>query len=384
MTITFNVTKVFAGPGDGFNQCGMGCYTQSDGSYLFGWGAVSTSAPYPITSLWYRSVDDGNTWTSTGGAEGPVGPSSAFACNLHANIICAPSYNFTGPAIGVYRSTNNAASWTNVLSIASAATPNGRAPSCYSLAAYNRTKAIAAGQFDGNKNNPAHQTAVSTDSGASWTPQVGPDTSHADNYGESLGVAPNGHLWLGYAKRNGPLFDPHTASSINGGNTWSLNGGLPKPGGGTGGFTTAITALDENNIVICGGGGHSPPASLAWLWWSSDAGTTFNLVPSSDIAGWPSGAFYTYLWEVKRLTRDAVILAIDRQRGTPACPWNLSLDMGHTFPIQAVPTVGNFPNYGIPVGQIVTTRTGALLLPLWESATYATASICIWRGTITC
>lgn len=362
----------------------FGAVAQEDGSYLFGFSEGSDTFPYPSTGHWYRSTNQGATWSAVTSTRGSIGVEQQFPANIHSNIVCAATASPSSQDGFIERSTDHGQNWTDVFHCASASSPNGRSVWVYGVQSFNRTHAITWGELDGNKNNPAQIIGLSTDAGATWTPQSTWDAGDHFDICNAIGVAEDGYVFAQYTKKGGTNRTSNFARSTNYASTWSV---LTPPGGGTGtppNYANAIACLDKNNIVMAGRLTTSPTASTPGVWWSDDAGTTLHLVPGSDIASWPSGSFTTNCREVKRLTRDAVLLCIDRSATSSGSPWRISLDKGQTYPIVISQAAPGAATYQLPIGKTVVTRDGHLLLPLYSSAANITANIQLWRAQVTC
>jgi hypothetical protein len=364
-----------------------GCYgvvAQADGSYVAGLSETSDDFPFPTSSRWYRSTDQGLTWTLVGTTQGIYGNDEYFPSNVHANIILAPIATPFDNSVSLVRSVNNGATWNTVLGAIAPVPGSGRFPALYGVQSFDRTKAICWGELDGDANNPPYTYGLSTDAGANWTPHTSWDAGDFNDYCNTMGIAENGTIYAQYTKFGGVNRTSNFARSDNGGSSWTV---LSAPPGGTGtppNAGRAIACLTPSKIVMCGNGGTAPLSSTPFVWWSDDSGATLHQLSSSDIASWPTGSFSTWCQEVKRLTRDAVWLSLDQQNGSAGSPWRISLDEGHTYEVVVDPSGASWATYQQPLGKVCVTRDGHILSTLWSSADYNTADLEIWRTTFTC
>jgi hypothetical protein len=348
-------------------SAGYGIVAQADGSYVAGVSEGTFNFPPTAVGTWYRSTNNGTSWSQIGTSSGFNAQTAAFPTNIQSNIICIGAESPATQIARIQRSTNFGASWTDVFSVGPSATPPSRIPFIAGVQSFNLTKAIAWGQLDGLRSNPAMLYGISTDAGASFTGHSTFDAGDGFDLANACGIADDSTIYLQYTKRGGVNRTSHFARSDDGGSTWTT---LGTPPGGTGTPTNtseAICCFTKEAIALGGQIGTNPVNSIPALWWSDDAGATLHLLSSSDVANWPSGSFSTRTDEIKRLTRDAAILAIDRQAGGGGSPWRISLDQGHTYPIEVTLSAGSWEPFQSPTGKIVVTRTGRILAPLKQS-----------------
>lgn len=384
MAFTATATKVFTRTGMDFNSSTYGVIAQADGSYLAGSSQPSSSFPFPTSANWYRSTNNGLSWSFVQTTNGFFSQYFAFPCNVHANVALASSETPSNNGWDLMRSTDGGASWSDVFSCAPAASPNGRFVAIWGAQSYDRDKVIIWGELDGDENNAPALYALSTDAGASFTIQAPWDEGDFDDFADAFGIAADGFWWFAYTKFGGMNRESYLARSENYGATWGTPLRTRRSDGSNWVAGTAITAFDQQNILFAATNGLSPTSSVPGLWWSDDAGDSLTHVPAADVASWPSGSFYSTIREVKRLTRDSCIIAFDQQNGTPGSPWRISLDKGQTFPIVVNLSGGSFPDYVIPFGKICTTRDGKILAMLCESSDYVDFEHCIYRIEIDC
>jgi hypothetical protein len=384
MALTATATRLQKLTDANSNSALYGIIAQADGSYLCGVTETSFDFPYTSTGAWFRSTDNGLTWALAGYSDGMFGQTFSFPSNVKANVALAGASSATDNGISIQRSANGGSSWSTVYSAAPAATPNGRYPWIIGLQSYNLTKAVAWGELDGNSTNPPYIYALSSDAGATWTPQASPDIGDYDDIANAFGIAEDSTFYMQYTKFGGVNRTSNFARSDNGGSTWTTLGALP---GGTGhppNQAQAICCFDKSNVAIAGSVGSSPASSSPGVWYSHDAGATITRLSAGDIANFPSGSFFTYAQEVKRLTTDAALLAIDQQNGSAGSPWRISLDRGETYPIEVTPEGSSWQTYQIPTGKIVVAKNGRILAPLWQSQDYDSVELTVWAIDIHC
>jgi len=384
MSIAVTATKVFALTGQGLSSGCFGVVQQQNGTYLAGFHNTSDDYPYPSTGYWYKSTDQGASWSTAGTSAGLYGQAGAFAANVHANILLAPAFVPPTNTAKIIRSTNQAASFSDVFSEAPASSPNGRQPFVNGVLTYNRTHAIAWGQLDGNKTHTPRTYGLSDDAGATWTTYDTFDLGDSNDLANACGIADGGRFYLQYTRFGGANRVSAFARTDDAAANWTP---LSAPPGGTGtppNHAIAIACFTDTDVALAGRIGASPISSQPGLWYSDDAGVNLTLLSSSDVADWPSGSFYTYAYELKRLTRDAALLGIDQQNGTPGSPWRITLDKGHTYPITVTPSGSSWRTYQTPFGSSVVTRDGHILCTLWASDDYNTADLEIWRLSLSC
>lgn len=361
-----------------------GVVAQRDGSYLFGITETSDNFPFPTSSSWYRSTDNGTTWAHVGDATGMLGQTYAFPTNQGDNVITAPWWDGPTNAVGIQRSLDGGVTWTDVFTAAIAGSPNGRSVTVRGTQSYGQTKGIAWGELDGNKGNPPKIYGLTTNRGATWTVSSSPDIGNSDDIANACGIAEDGTIYLQYTKFGGAFRVPGFARSDDGGISWTV---LTPPSGGAGSppnFTIAICCFDKTHIVLAGAKGHSGGNAQPGIWWSDDAGVTLHILSSADVTNWPTTSGNVYSYEIKRLTRDACLLAFEQQTGSAGSPWRISTDQGHTFPVEVTAGVGGFETYQVPYGKAVMTRDGGILAPVWQSPDYNNATVALYKIALSC
>ena len=272
MSLAGVATRVFQLSNLSLNSGSHGVISQADGSYLCGLAIGSDDYPYPQLSTWYRSVDDGLTWTSRGQTQGVGGQSWAQAANMFTNVALAPTYDLTSNEAAIYRSINGGASWSTVFGPIGPTPLDGRQPEIYGVNSFGKTNAIAWGRLDGTRSNPPYIHALSSNAGVSWTPQLAWDEGNANDVCNAMGIAAEGRIFAQYTKFGGPDRVSAFARSDNGGVSWTT---LTAPGGGAGtppNSTFSIACLTQDDIILAGYLGATPAASHPGVWYSSDAG----------------------------------------------------------------------------------------------------------------
>lgn len=361
-----------------------GAVSQGDGSYLAGYSTTIGSSPSSATSHWLQSVDRGATWAARGSANGIFGQGQRFPSNCRSNILLYPAFDPSTSDAFIYRSVDGGATFSVAYQEGVATSPNGRSVNIYGVQSYGRTNAIAWGELDGNNTNPPMIWGTSTDGGATWTPHASFDIGNFFDVGNAFGLAADGVWFLAYIKFGGSLRESYMGRTSNAGSTWTVAIRTRNTEGASFLNCEAIACIDAENILFGGHDTTSGSTSVPVLWWSDDACTTVNLVDASDVTNWPAGAFTTSTREVKRLTRDAAFWAFEMQNGASGCPYRISLDKGHTWPIEPTRSTGSWKNYTIPLGKTVVTRRGKILSMALESDDYVAGNVTIYGTEIHC
>lgn len=373
-------TLLTTGPSSGL----YGTISQANGKYIAGVSESPDTFPPFSVSHWYVSNDQGRTWSATTTENGIYGEDQRFSCNVTDNILLAPYAIPSTNSEGIMRSTDGGNTFSSVFLASPAGAPPSGAPGIFGIQTFQRTHAIAWGLLDGNTTPPAKIYALSSDSGAHWTPVGAFDPGDQFDIANAVGVAELGTVFMQYTKFGGVNRTSNFARSDDFTSSWTV---LSAPPGGTAtppNLATAITCFDPTHLAMCGVVFVTPAASTPGVWWSDDAGASLNRLSSSDIDDWPTGSGNEWCYEVKRLTRDACILAVSQENAGPGSPWRISLDQGHTYPISVTPDGTSWQLYQIPFGKIVTTRDGGILALLWQSEDYSTVELSAFRIEIHC
>ena len=260
-----------------------------------------------LTAIWFRSnganniiqtassTDAGATWST------PVDLSVAGQSANEPQIVAAPNNTLTAiwrrsnganNIIQTASSTDAGATWTAVVDLSVAGQSAG-APQI--VAAPNNTLTAIWYRYNG-----AHfiiQTASSTDAGATWTAPVDLSATGQGAYGQQIVAAPNNTLTAIWYRYNGAHFIIQTASSTDGGATWSTVVDLSATGQNSG--IPQIVALPNNTLTA--------------IWESSDGANTIIQSSSSSAASSSSvdagvpGIFLTVAGPVGRSASEAPI-----------------------------------------------------------------------------
>lgn len=384
MAITSTITPLQSfGP---FNMSAgaYGAISQGDGSYLAAYSTWSTPFPQFGTAHWLQSIDRGLTWNARGTHIGIPGAAQLFPTNCRSNIALAPFFDYPTSDAGIVRSVDAGATWSEVYRDGVATSPNGRSVNIFGVQSFGRTNAIAWGELDGNNTNPPMIWGTSNNGGLTWTPHASFDIGNFFDRANAFGLAAQGNWFLAYTKFGGALRESYIGRSSNFGATWTVATQTFNTAGALFLSVEAIACIDNVNVLF---GGHDqiiPTTSTPVLWWSDDACDNITPVSASDVTNWPSGSFTTSTREVKRLTRDAAFWAFEMQNGVSGCPYRISLDKGHTWPIEPARSSGSWKNYTIPLGKTVVTRDGRILSMALESPDYSVGTITIYGTTLAC
>jgi hypothetical protein len=364
---------------DGFSQ--QGIVKQTDGSLLFGYG----SGAEPGVNIWYRSTDDGASWTAR--STHNVAEVQAISTPAHGktNVAIYPSYEHSFVRAMLNRSSNSGASWTTTGDFPSAAS---NAQSCWTVcvcAIDNGDRYIAGGQFQGSNSFPSEYIAVSNNAGLSWTPQQAMDIGDPGTYCSAIANAGEGRLYAATRFWDSGQGFPRAYRSDDAGENWTDLGFLPVPTGSNGGVVYTITAPQRDLVCMAGGGGGPGNNGKPYVWFSSNSGGSFTLLTASDIAGWAAGASYTQRnRELKRITRDLVLLGSENMDSgsEPFCAF--SLNSGASYDIEPDTPVGGWPDWTAAVGNSVTNTTGKILIPVIRWPDFGEMYQQIWRATVHC
>lgn len=377
--MNFNVRKVFSVASGGVDDSIYGIITQSDGSHLFGF----SDGYLPQVSHWFRSIDQGENWSTRTPSTGSVAFDSARPANCPSDIAVFGTNNENGISAAIYRSADNANSWTRTGNW-----PFGGSIGDYScvlggITTYNKGDFLACGQFTTTNGDPTTWLARSLDKGQNWTKENAWASTSTHDRGTAICAAGNGRIYVAINHRPSLQFEGRMYRSDDDGASWTACGAFPLPSGHLG-WTVITIAAVTRDIIVCGGVvGSTPTANNAALWYSSDAGASWTLIPKTDVASWPGGSGYIGVGELKRLSRWLVVLGHDQYAGSPQPLLSLSADGGQTYPIAANAISGSWPSYGDQHGTIVRTRNGNLLIPVWGTEDYNTSEYSVWIGTIT-
>ena len=86
-----------------------GIVAQADGSYIAGVSEGDFNFPPVATGYWYKSTNNGTSWTQVGTSQGFNALSAAFPTNIQSNIICIGSEIPSNSTSLIQRSTNGSA-----------------------------------------------------------------------------------------------------------------------------------------------------------------------------------------------------------------------------------------------------------------------------------
>jgi len=360
-------------------QAQPGIIALSDGSYLFGW-CYDFNAP---KSRWFRSTDQGETWTERTGTIGGAHQQATRATNRPTGetFFLGTTVEFENTAI--MKSVNGASSWSQSEIYDNGGNPAAPRMMGCGIILENRTNIIAVGQFEVATGSPRLAFTRSTDGGASWTPYGAILAANNASYGTAICNAGNGVLFAAAVYQPSFGYFSKIFKSTDGGANFSQAGNLPMPANTLQAEIHSITAVTPEIIVCCGNGVQSPHTDAAIVFRSTDAGDTWSIIAPSDIAGYTALGEDGQCREVKRITRDSIILGINNLPTTNAPPWALSTDQGATYPLTPSVIGASIPDQAFALGSIVVAKNGNILLPLYADL----GSDCVrevWIGNIVC
>lgn len=379
MAATLRVARVLTTSSEDNRQANLGALYLTDGTLLCGLGRDYDD---PKT-WWYRSTDNGATWSKVSETAAPIHNDVAYACHQPTGLILAPGVTLDYVDAKIFRSLNYGSSWATVLNQEGPTSPPFRTVVISQITTYGKTNAIATGQFEPAAGGPWSHFATSTDSGENWT--LGPSVyrEHNGTWGQLIANVGGG---LFVAKANSATADSGKNdiwTSTDYGATWSVVGSITLPAGGSSLEPTALTIITPDIWLLSGIHNPSAVGDVPGLYRTTDAGATWTRITSSVIASWPSDGFPVPIWEVKRLTRDAVIMGLRADDAGTYPPWRISLDQGETWDTVEVIADSTVPVECEAMGAIVTANDGHIILPLFTRVEGG-ADRDIWRGTWVC
>lgn len=379
MTTTLRVERVLTTSSEDNRKANLGALYLTDGTLLCGLGRDYDD---PKT-WWYKSTNNGATWSKVSETAAPIHNDAAYACHQPTGLALAPGVTLDYVDAKIFRSLDYGSSWSTVLDIEGPHTPPFRTVVISQIATYGRTNAIATGQFEPAVAGPWSHFAKSTDSGATWT--LGPAVFRQNNgtWGQLVANV-GGGVFVAMANTTATDVAKNDIWKSNDhGDTWSVVGSITLPAGAALLEPTAFTIMTPDVWLLSGIHNPSAVGDVPGLYRTTDAGATWTRITSSVIPSWPSDGFPVPIWEVKRLTRDAVIMGLRANDSGTYPPWRVSLDQGETWDTVQVIAHGSIPARCEAMGAIVIAGDGRLILPLF-TRTDDGADRDIWRGTWIC
>lgn len=346
----------------------------SDGSIVV--NRLRGSTLGTTTAEFYRSTDDGLTWTFQ--SDFPSGGilENMLAATLPGNVYLFPQAIFDTNEGSIMRSTDGCATWTTAIDF----NPGGGGLELIQpcgVMAYDRNNAWAYGLLQ--RTNPSGvyaEWAYSTNNGASFTIIPGSGVGTPGDRTFPVLNAGSGKWILGHDREN-------FWTTTNSGTTWTAAGAMSPPPSTSETRARAATWL-TNTIVLAGGSISSTgDRFFPWLWRSTNSGATWTHIDAANIEDWPTSNSEAQVVELKRLTRDAAIMGLGRNFAGGLNPWRVSFDGGLTW--QKPTTIGDPWTSSNPTanGGIITTHRGTIIATL-NNRTTSGNKFQIWRGQITC
>lgn len=337
----------------------------------------------PPVARWFRSTDGGAAWTEVTSSMGGLHNNNSFGCHFPENVAVAPSAELDFATCGIVRSINHGGSWNTVFQRNGPVTPPFRTVVCKQIISYERTKGIAVGQFGASAAGPWIHTITTADAGATWQDGVSIFRQNNGTWGTIIANLGGGSF---VAMADTQTVDPDKNKvwkSTDHGATWAILSTLPVPSGTNFLKPYAITILTDQIWLISGLHNPSAVANIPALYRTTDAGATWTRISSSVIANWPADGNPVTIGEVKRITRDAAIMAARSDAAGSIPPWWMSNDQGATWDQITISGGAAIPSFANGVGAIVTSQSGKIILPLFAAAGGG-AHLQIWTGEIEC
>lgn len=371
---TINFTQVEELPSEYSLGQIAGCNVLTDLSIIL--HRTRTDGSGEKTNEFYRSTDNGLTWTFRSDFLGWSLLSHVRMVNLPENVLLFPRSDINTNEVEIMRSTNAAASWTSVATYPIASNPPQLIHGGAALG-HSRNSAIFGGYFERSSTAGYNAKLIfSDDTGLTWSDLPHIALGGASDIVSVLANGAKGNLIAGADTSSYFLSDDF-------GQSWTPAGAqAPYPGTAE---TRARAACWITEDIVLTGGSYSNATSETppWLWRSTDKGISWTLIPNTSLSGWPSSGSATQIHELHRITRDGAILGTSRAVNRAVGPWWISLDAGVTwFP----------PNDGghdwsneqpVATGAICISPDGHIIAPLLNKSSLGN-KMQIWRGTFEC
>lgn len=337
-----------------------GVVAQSDMTFLFG---LVTDFNTP-QSWWYRTTDEGLTWTRRTNTIGGAHNFPSHASNRPSNELYLLGTTEEAENVSVVRTLDGCNTWSTRKTWQRGAGASAPGVWGHGLVLDERFTLVACGQFETSGGSPRLAFARSEDGGATWS-EYG-DVLHPAGNSKATAIcnASKGLFFAGGVLMPSFNYYPYLWKSTDHALTWELSGPLPMPANTIYAQINAITAVTSSVIIAAGTGVVSPGNGASFTWRSTDAGASWDRIHEADIANWQSSETAVWPQEVYRITRDAVILGIYNTPTGTNPPWVLSLDQGATFPLAPTVIGNSIPPNSVSIGSLVVTKHGNILLPL--------------------
>ena len=324
----------------------------------------------------YRSTDDGLTWNLSSSFADRAIHQGHRAANLPDNVYLFPTNDVDNNYASIKRSVDGCETWDTVAEF-NPGNPVGALICADCVLGYDRNSAFVTGLLARDDNVGYYaEHARSTDVGVTFADIVGSSVGVPGNRSQTIAKTGNGKWILGHDANGFWLSSDYGAS-------WSAAGTMAPPP-----LTPQTRARSScwltDDIVFAGGSLSSTGDKyFPWLWRSTNGGAAWTHVAAGSIANWPNTGSDTQVVELKRLTRDSLIMGLGRNTVGGLIPWRYSIDAGVTW-LEPSATSIDWSQYNPTAnGAIVTTPAGAIICPI--SNRHADGNTTqIWRGTITC
>lgn len=330
------------------------------------------------TMIFFKSTDDGSTWQQTSTLPYPInerGPRLLHYPN--GNII----FGYSDPAddtVKIALSTNDTESWTTVANYPRSTT----SPRAFPDVESGRTFALGSGVLGGlftEQTLPAGVNFIFTDdSGATWTSGTREFSGTSSSLCYAIGAAPGGNLIAGGNGRK-------VIASTDAGATWTEVADSPLAGPGSNIFPRDFALLTSETIILAAQGLATADAGATFVYYSTDGGQTYTMVPQSDILGWPTTGQNPAAKMTSRVTRELAILGLAVTQIGSLGPIRYSTDGGQTWPGNGTGWSYQDENAIQAGGHATTARDGKICVAVdYYSNAANEAAAEIWTGEVNC
>lgn len=372
ITVSFHIAQEWAS--NYIHENNTGASMQTNGDIIV--GSQNDPGSGIVQQEFWGSSNDGVSWAKRSELIGQLNDPTSRCGNLPGNVLLYAANDINTNKARIYRSTDNARSWSLVHDF----NPGGLQNKLYvvnGIITYNRNSAIAYGLLAYTVNEGFNsQIARSTNGGVTWTVEAG-----------NTLASMNGNLRQGAAGGNGVMTVAHNPAglfkSTNNGATWTGPLSLPPITEAVSTVVSTSTWVTDTIVLAAGQNSSITTPFRPALWRSTDAGSTWTLIPTSSVEDYPTSAGQTQFYEIHRLTKEGAILSWKTAAKNGSPPWRYSTDAGLTWKKPSAPGLDWTTWVPSGSGAMVVTRSGKIIAPLPVAKTGSTKHT-LWLGTINC